>query len=557
MTVYVLGAGASFSAGYPLASKLLERLSAWLDRCDPSVHWVPWARNRIVQVRETFGSLDDFESILGKFEKYGQKRITPTGPTTYRQDPKDIFHDCTERFRGVDCGNIDDPAEGFYPQYLRSDIISALREFFYETENTRSGPAAYDNFAQHKVALDSSIITFNYDVALESALAKVGKWDVGHGYGFPFLPDRLPSTLKVYKLHGSVNWFKHPVHDVAPPVIFTRDLQLLGYEPLVDSRVGRNGMGVDNSGTFILPDPHKKFYWEGFWEPLWKTAAARLREASEVYIHGYSMPSTDSRARDLLFENINKSAVINVHCRSTSDRIAAEFRSRGFKMVKAFPTIGFENWTELEIPVDYREKYRVERDRFRMEIEQSRTPEQKAEAEEIRAIRRQYNRLPGRVKTEMNELEVFRAFAIAAELGVDDCSVRNANAPGPDIWCSIAGAPYYFELGEIVDTSVSYSVAKSLEKDEHIGGPFSQIQPFQDILVSKAVKTYVTDGCPVDLVLHYQKQTPPWHQYFEEMVYEYAKEIDAVLTGNGGPFQRLWVFDFWKKEILLRVGNPH
>src|SRR5229473_5921300 len=120
MTAHILGAGASVSAGYPLASKLLESLSAWLDGCDQSVHWVPWARNRIVQVRETLGSLDDFEGVLGKLEEYGQQRVKPTGATTYRQDHKDIFHDCTERFRGVDCGEADAPAEGFYPQYLRS-----------------------------------------------------------------------------------------------------------------------------------------------------------------------------------------------------------------------------------------------------------------------------------------------------------------------------------------------------------------------------------------------------------------------------------------------------
>jgi hypothetical protein len=40
MTAYILGAGASVSSGYPLAPKLLEKLSACLDGCDQSVHWV-------------------------------------------------------------------------------------------------------------------------------------------------------------------------------------------------------------------------------------------------------------------------------------------------------------------------------------------------------------------------------------------------------------------------------------------------------------------------------------------------------------------------------------
>jgi hypothetical protein len=131
---------------------------------------------------------------------------------------------------------------------------------------------------------------------------------------------------------------------VPPPVIFTRDLGLLGYKDLKDPRVGGDGMGVDNSGAFILPDPKKKFYWEPFWRPLWNAAAERLRAADEVFIHGYSMPSADSRARQLLFDNVPKAVSISIHCRSASDRIAEEFRARGFTNVTPFPSVDFEEW---------------------------------------------------------------------------------------------------------------------------------------------------------------------------------------------------------------------
>jgi hypothetical protein len=103
-------------------------------------------------------------------------------------------------------------------------------------------------------------------------------------------------------------------------------------------------VGVNNSGTFVLPDPKKQFFWERFWQPLWGAAAQKLREASEVFIHGYSMPSADQKARELLFGNINRDATINVHCRSTSDRLAEEFRAREFANVNSFPEVGFETW---------------------------------------------------------------------------------------------------------------------------------------------------------------------------------------------------------------------
>ena len=344
MTAYILGAGASAHAGYPVASRLLQALSDWLDCASESEHWVGPCRNRILQVRETFGTLDDFEGILAKLEAYGHKRVRPTGPVTYRQDPKDILHDCTERLRGVDDGAPDAPAKGFYPQYLRSDLIMALREFFYQAEQHRTGQTAYDRFAAQKIESDSLAITLNYDVALERALAKAGKWDIGTGYGFTAFAGRDPSPTALYKLHGSVNWFQAPMQENPPPLMFSRDLKLLGYEDLADARVGSNGVGINNSGTLILPDPGKRFFWERFWSPLWNGAARSLRAASDVFIHGYSLPASDLRARELLFGNINPDATINVHCRSTSGRIADEFRSRGFTGVQAFSEIGFEAW---------------------------------------------------------------------------------------------------------------------------------------------------------------------------------------------------------------------
>jgi hypothetical protein len=343
MKAYVLGAGASAHAGYPLASGLLQRLSEWLDRADASEDWVSACRNRIVQVRETFGGLDDFEGILGKLDEYGFDRVKPTVATTYAQDMKDIIHDCTESVRNGDAGDADEPAQGFYPQYLRSDLITAVREFFYRIEQERSGETAYDRFAR-KIDQESLLITLNYDVALERSVVKTGKWDIGTGYGFTAFPDRTASTTAIYKLHGSVNWFQAPMQQNPPPIMFTRDLALLGYADLADPRVGTGNVGINNSGTLILPDPQKKFFWERFWSPLWDAAAQRLRGANEVFIHGYSMPAADLKARELLFGNINPEATINIHCRSTSDRLTAEFRDRGFTNVRSFPAVGFEAW---------------------------------------------------------------------------------------------------------------------------------------------------------------------------------------------------------------------
>ncbi len=340
-----MGAGASVHAGYPLASRLLQALSDWLDGIEQPEPWVQGCRNRILQVRETFGAVDDFEGILGKLDRYGQQRVKPVGPTSYRQDYKDIFHDWAERMRGVNCPT---PAQGFYPQYLRADLITALREFFYQTEQGRTPAIAYDAFAKRRIEMGSAVLTLNYDVALERALVKVGKWDIGNGYGYDAFEGRDPSPTTLYKLHGSVNWFQTPLQENPPPVMFARDLALLGYKDLTDGRIGGNSTGINNAGTVILPDPNKEFFWERFWSPLWNAAAARLRKARQVFIHGYSMPQADVKARELLLHNIASDARIAIYCRGDSDRIAEEFRRFGFADVSAFRTVGFEDWARAK-----------------------------------------------------------------------------------------------------------------------------------------------------------------------------------------------------------------
>ena len=89
MIAYILGA--SKHAGYPLASNLLHSLADWLE------------------VRETSGSLDDFEEILGTLED-GHERVKPPSPTTYRQNVVDIIQDCHERLGGRRCGTTCPPA---------------------------------------------------------------------------------------------------------------------------------------------------------------------------------------------------------------------------------------------------------------------------------------------------------------------------------------------------------------------------------------------------------------------------------------------------------------
>ena len=194
------------------------------------------------------------------------------------------------------------------------------------------------------------------------------------------------------------------------------------------------------------------------------------------------------------------------------------------------------------------ETYRQERERLRSEIEASRTPEQKAEADQIRAQRAVYEALPNGTKTELEELEVFDAFTAVAGLAVDPDSRVNAPIPEPDIRCTIRGALHYFELGEITDQSVARATADALKYDEPRGTAFSQIEPFAYIIGKKRTKIYRTNAAPVELVLYYRTQHAPWPAYFADLLASSMADLDALVIG--GPFQRVWIFDFVNKTVL-------
>ena len=58
--VVILGAGASFHAGYPLAAVMGHDLAAWISTLpdDSEHHWC------LQEIKRTYGTLDDFETIL-------------------------------------------------------------------------------------------------------------------------------------------------------------------------------------------------------------------------------------------------------------------------------------------------------------------------------------------------------------------------------------------------------------------------------------------------------------------------------------------------------------
>lgn len=332
MRTYVLGAGASLHAGYPLAHDFGTRLLNWM--------------------RLQTGS--DFPTTADWLDE-------EFGPIT---NIEDLFSEIQTLILEFQAGTKDQRLARALLASKRGNLVQAVRAWFSEIRDSEA--TAYRDFARHVVQPGDCVVTFNYDVSLDRELVRNGKWNVGDGYGFTMQGLPGNSQTRLLKLHGSAIWLAllfggatgfFQFHGDAlgtRPVIGTDDLSYLGYAGLSDPSFQRASGGVL---PMIMPTLSKEFFfdtsfgreWEDFWNGLWQQARRSLNEAEEVVLLGYSLAAADERASELLLSAPTHSARIEISSGSDTGRIAEQFRSAGYRIVVEAKETHFESWMQSRL----------------------------------------------------------------------------------------------------------------------------------------------------------------------------------------------------------------
>jgi hypothetical protein len=331
MTTFVLGAGASLHAGYPLAAGLGNRLTDWLAENPNEVNELYGSNLR--SLRELYGDLNDLEQILTEIQECPPDSIAST------------MDDIGRRYAIRNMRLM-------IPEYFRSLRVRPSR--------------LYEKFARTKVRPDDVVITFNYDVALERELKKAELWEIGDGYGFSLGIEAIPfSPVRVFKLHGSCNWLEIPFQGMtgffqsslpplgSRPIILPAEFEFLGYPDGVSDPETPSG-AAGAYPAIVLPTLNKRFYentsygreLESFWSSLWTHAETALRSSDRIVILGYSMPRADEKARELLLNKANRSAHIEIFCARDTGAICDAFSSNGFPDVTTLGNHLFEDYLE-------------------------------------------------------------------------------------------------------------------------------------------------------------------------------------------------------------------
>jgi hypothetical protein len=330
---FILGAGASRHAGYPLASEMGDALlNFMLDSED-------------LRLRASA------ECLIDSFGK--------------RSNVEDLITAVQLRIKALENSvNSGERAERMRIANSLGWLSASVREWFRKIQATTA--LAYADFSKKVVQSGDVVITFNYDDSLERELKKSGKWDLSQGYGYLQGNSAMESSVLMLKLHGSINWLVSlfegaiagaflidPPNSMGNcPVIHPADSALLGYESFT-GRVYRSGAAFP---CLVLPGRQKEFFYDTslgveyveFWDHLWRQAAGALRASQHLTICGYSLLPVDERACKLLLENTPKHAQIKIVSGGQSERIANDFRTAGFTEVTCFEGGYFEDWVSRE-----------------------------------------------------------------------------------------------------------------------------------------------------------------------------------------------------------------
>jgi len=288
--VFILGAGASASSGAPLMNNFLDVARNIMLRGESDIYEQDFKRVfdaiGALQAVHSKAKLDltNLESIFTTFEMASLLGKLPG--TSSDNDISEIVIS------------------------LKKVIVHTLEKtvlFPLSSNGTLLPTTDYKGFAQLLLHIQNSVhppnrtsvITFNYDIALDLALLQARKQV---DYCTDTAPKNDQNAVKVLKLHGSLHWarkkhqngiaiasiadhlngFRDPLSSYAKttPVVISRELSSLCNEE------------VDASPVIIPPTWDKSSYYN-FIQPVWRAAANCLSRASQIYVIGYSLPDTD------------------------------------------------------------------------------------------------------------------------------------------------------------------------------------------------------------------------------------------------------------------------
>jgi hypothetical protein len=297
-TVFILGAGASRQAGAPLMKDFLDTANYL------------WKSGNVSEAVDSFEKVFQGISELQQVHSKSQLDI---------QNVESVFAafemgKTLKKFGGYSLDQIGELANA-----MRQVIVQTIQTTLkLPVSGTRPGvPFPYGAFAELVDYLrgeaipksDVSIITFNYDMAID----------------YSFYVERIPldyslgensgkEGIAVLKLHGSLNWAHCSVCNQVVPWLLNDYLKEYQWNIFPDDDIKYVTLGIGSylkdyahcskdknvdEEPVIVPPTWNKTQYHATLSNVWSRAAKELSGAENIFVIGYSLPTSDAFFRYL------------------------------------------------------------------------------------------------------------------------------------------------------------------------------------------------------------------------------------------------------------------
>lgn len=288
-TVFILGAGASKRAGAPLMAEFLDVAHEnWkhgkIQKYENSFSNVFKAISSLQQVHSK--AILDIQNVESVFAALEMARTIGGFGDFDVSEAEDLFGSMKTVIASTIQTTIKLPVQGRTPRapYPYEEFIDLLQELTNKPKKNES----------------VSVITFNYDLALDYA---------SYQKNLPITyslseSDSSRKNIPLLKLHGSLNWAECiECNEVVPWYISdyfrNRRWNIFPDTEYAHLTISDNLSGFQHndhkvkSKPFIVPPTWNKTEYHRILSPVWSRAAKELGEAENIFVIGYSLPSSD------------------------------------------------------------------------------------------------------------------------------------------------------------------------------------------------------------------------------------------------------------------------
>ena len=269
---------------------------------------------------------------------------------TYTYDIIEPGMDSLEAVMGIIYADINNPQLEKHAVAAFRALIRLFSKYLAHTTNALKPTNRFNLYRLLSRLLDNGtrpqeicIITFNQDLQIEKTLERLQNTTrparCGQIFSFPQcyeisgaesllsnapprqdkfqISPRKSSTIRILKLHGSLNWYSlHKTQEVPKKAILNtqRALHITPRSRITTDMTFKARRRQYTFPLVIPPVSHKAGILHKNLAPLWRKAEIALKHAQHIIVFGYSCPKTDFESANLLMRSIKQNSSLASFC---------------------------------------------------------------------------------------------------------------------------------------------------------------------------------------------------------------------------------------------------